>query len=369
MPEILRKVLGLKMAGAGAEVSPEMLAKINAFALTPLKAEEVYARKLLLAHNCIDRDNERFPDAMLDQFAASLPGKSLLVGHDRKGTGCGLFFEASTETMTPAQFKELGGEDARLPEGMESVKVLWAWFYTLKTAGSEEWLKWIDGGITRHCSIGFAAADLNAVRKEPNGSALYWEYAPPGEALEGSLVWLGAQPGATAQKSVKESKNKGDREMKKLLALLGGLLGKSFAEETNEEQVIDAVKGAIAAKETEVRAELKPLVEEGKAYRKSLVDDAVKFGTLIDEVPTDADAQKKEADFLATLPIDRLKMLREKYETRAREKFPTHVVFAGKDQTDREKRAGQGKETEKKASGKKNYTDPADNELFGTVGR
>jgi hypothetical protein len=129
---INQKVYGLKMAGDGAEVSPEMLAKINSFALTPLAAGEVYARKLLLAHNCIDRDNERFPDAMLDQFAATIVGKSLLVGHSRKETGCGLFFEAATETMTAEQFAALTGEPARLPEGVGMVKVLWAWFYTLR---------------------------------------------------------------------------------------------------------------------------------------------------------------------------------------------------------------------------------------------
>jgi len=372
MPDALRqKVFGLKMAaGAGAEVSPEMLEKINRFALTPLTAEAVYVRKLLLAHNCIDRDNERFPDEMLDQFAATIVGKSLLVGHNRKETGTGLFFDASTEAMTPEQFTTLTSEKCRLPEGMTGVKVLWTWFYTLKTASSEEWLKWIDGGITRHCSIGFAAAGLNPIRKDPAGPALYWEYTTPGEALEGSLVWLGAQHGATAQKAAKANhQDKGDREMKKLLALLGGILGKSFADDTTEEQAVEAVKGAIAAKETEVRAELKTAVEDGKAFRKALVDDAVKFGALIDEVPTDADAQKKEADFLTGLPIDRLKMIRDKYETRAREKFPTHAVFAGKDQGDREKRGEQGKEKTKTATGKKDFTDPAHNELFGTVGR
>lgn len=156
--------------------------------------------------------------------------------------------------------------------------------------------------------------------------------------------------------------------MKKLLAMLGGILGKSFADETTEEQAIEAVKAALAAKEAEVRLELKTAVEDGKDYRKSLVDDAVKFGSLIDEVPSDAAAQKKEADFLATLPIDRLKGLREKYETRAREKFPTHAVFTGKDQGNRDEADKGVKEKSAAATGKKDFTSPAHNDLFATVG-
>jgi hypothetical protein len=369
---VRQKTLGLKMAmGQGAECTPEMLEKINRFTLTPLKAEDVYVRKLLLAHNCIDRDNERFPETMLDQFATTIVGKSLLVAHNRKETGSGLFFDAFTEEITPEQFKSLTGESLRMPDGMERCKCLWAWFYTLKTPGSEEWLKWIDGGIIRHCSIGFAAADLVAIRKEPNGPALYWEYVPPGEALEGSLVWLGAQPGATIQKALQPEikKTEEEKSMKEFLARLGRALGLSKALE--EDTAVEAVKSALDAKDAEIAAlkRLEPLAEEGKAYRKGLVDDTIKMGTLIEEVPSDAETQKKEAEFLATLPIDRLKMLRDKYEARARGKFPTHSIFTGKDQSDREQRGKEGEALAKETKGKKDFSRPEHNELFGTVER
>lgn len=370
--DIRQKVFGLKMAmGEGAECTPEMLAKINGYALAPLKAEDVYVRKLLLAHNCIDRDNERFPEAMLDQFAQTIVGKSLLIGHNRKETGSGLFFDAYTEDMTSEQFKAMTGEEPRMPDGMARCKCLWAWFYTLKTPRSEEWLKWIDGGITRHCSIGFAAADLTAVRKDPNGAALYYEYVSPGEALEGSLVWLGAQPGATAQKALQpeSQERQEEKSMKEFLAKLGKALGLSKALE--EDNALEAVKSAFDAKDAEITElkKLEPLAEEGKAYRKSLVDDAVKFGALIEEVPGDADGQKKEVEFLATLPLDRLKATRDKYEAKAREKFPTHTIFTGKDQEDREKRGKESETKTKQATGRKDFTDPTHNELFGTVGR
>jgi hypothetical protein len=374
MPDSIRqKVFGLKMAlGAGAECTPEMLAKINRYALTPLVAEEVFVRKLLLAHNCIDRDNERFPDQMLEQFASSIVGKSLLIGHNRKDTGCGLFFDAYTETMAADQFKSLTGEDPRIPDGVEQCKCLWSWFYTLKTPSSEEWLKWIDGGITRHCSIGFAAADLTAIRKDPNGPAMYWEYVPPGEALEGSLVWLGAQPGATAQKALQPEiqTRQEEKSMKEFLERLKKALGLSKALE-DEEAAVNAIEKALHAKDAEI-AELKKLetlAEEGKTYRKSLIDDCLKFGALIEDIPSAAEEQAKEAEFLATFPIARLKVLRDKYEAKAREKFPTHAVFTGKDQSDREKheKEAEGKSTETK--GKKDFSRPEHNELFKTVGR
>lgn len=178
-------------------VTQGMLSRINNFALKPLTTEEVYVRKFLMAHNAVDRDNERFPEGLLDDFAATFPGKALLVGHDRSGPGKGLFFDASTEEMTPDQFTALTGESVRLPEGIANAKVLWAWAYMLQQFNGEI-IANLDAGIYRHASIGFRASDLNPV-KGAYDNTLFWEYVPPGEALEGSIVWLGAQPGASAK--------------------------------------------------------------------------------------------------------------------------------------------------------------------------
>jgi hypothetical protein len=154
-----------------------------------------------MAHNAVDRDKERFSEPLLDDFARTLPGKSLLNGHDRYTLPMGLFFDAFTEELTPEQFKALTGEEARLPEGVTMVKVLWGWVYMLKAEFNASTTANIDAGIYRHASIGFRATDITPV-KGPYDNILYWEYVPPGEALEGSIVWLGAQPGATAQKRV-----------------------------------------------------------------------------------------------------------------------------------------------------------------------
>jgi hypothetical protein len=368
--KIGEKVFGLKGAMAsGAECTPEMLAKINGYALSPLTADQVFVRKFLMAHNCIDRDNECFPPDMLDQFAATMPGKSMLVGHNRRDLPCGKFFDASTENMTPQQFQALTGEAPRLPDGTDACKVLWAWGYLLKTPGNEELIQQIDGGVCTHCSIGFAAADLTAVRKDPTGSVQYWQYVSPGEALEGSLVWLGAQPGAGAQKNMKDEDKHTQEEntMKGIIALLVGMGLKSLTDTATEEQVAAGIKSLVEEKEAKIK-ELEGKAADGEAYRTDLVADAVKFASLIGEVADDEKAKKDEGDFLKTLPIARLKMQRDKYEAKAREKFPTHAVFSGKDQTDRETREEQAKGKSEDTSGRKDYTKAANNELFGMIG-
>lgn len=365
------KVFGLKgAAGSGAECTAEMLAKINGYALTPLTAEQVFVRKFLMAHNCIDRDNECFPLEMLDQFAGSMPGKSMLVGHNRRELPCGKFFDASTEDMTPEQFKTLTGEEPRLPDGTENCKVLWAWSYMVKTPGNEELAQQIDGGVCSHCSIGFAAADLTAVRKDPNGPALYYQYVSPGEALEGSLVWLGAQPGATAQKSLKdeEAHTQEVKNMKGIIALLVGMGLKSLTDTATEEQIAAGIKSLTDEKDAKIK-ELEPLANDGKSYRDDLIADTVKFATLLEEIGSDEKAKSEEETFLKSVPIARLKAQRDKYEAKAREKFPTHTIFTGKDQSDRDQRGKEGEQRSQETKGKKDFSSPAHNELFGTVGK
>ncbi len=139
--------------------------------------------------------------------------------------------------------------------------------------------------------------------------------------------------------------------------------GKTFT----EEGVVEEIKAMVDEKDDKIK-ELSPLAEEGRAYRKSLVDDTVRYGMMIDEVPSDEAGQKNEAAFYQTLPVERLKTMRDKFEKSAREKFPDKFTFAGKDTSDRQKQAD---EARKKAAttGKKDYTMPEHNELFETIGK
>lgn len=374
------KTFTFKAVQAGPTSNPtaiknEQLTAINRLALEPLTAEAVHVRKYLMAHNGIDRDVERFTEGLLDDYARTLPGKGFFVeGHPSSwsgtgGPGKGRFFAAYTEEMTPEAFKELTGEEIVLPGGITMAKVLWGEAYLLRLESNKDTIANIDGGIYSFTSIGYKAPYFAVT--DDRGNFEYGEYRPRGEALEGSLVWLGAQPGATAHKAFEpeppenkhqEDHNKGGKEpMKDFLAALGKAFGKVFT----EEKAFEEVKALVDEKDARIKA-LEPQAADGAAYRKSLIDDAIRFGALLGEVGTDAEAQKKESDFMAGWPIDRLKAQRDRYEKQAREKFPTDPAFKGKDETDRQNAA---RKEATKTTGRKDYTDPAHNELFLTVGK
>lgn len=318
---------------SGADITAAMLAKINGYALKELSADEVYVRKVLLAHNAIDRDNERFPEPLLDNFAATLPGKSLLFGHDRRSYfPLGLFFDAYTEDMTPDQFKALTGESARLPDGMQTVKVLWAWFYVVKTQSAADMISNIEAGVYRHFSIGFAASDLVGVKKDVNGPTMYYEYVAPGEALEGSLVWLGAQPGATAQKGLKDQEHHTQEEhtMKGLIALLAVMGIKGLADTASEDQVAAGVKALIEEKDATIKS-LQTAAEEGKAYRDDLVTQYVTAKAKLGEVTEKAEDQAQLKSVAAGYPLDFLKGELKHLQGRVEAKFPSEHQTKGAD--------------------------------------
>ncbi len=346
----------------GASLSEEQLARINQYALSPLTTDDVYARKYLIAHNMVDRDRERFSEQLLDDFVATFPGKSYLFAHDRGDfLPLGLIFDASTEEMTAEQFAELTGEEAKLPDGIETVKVVWAWFYIPRTETAADIIKSIEAGIYRHGSIGFGAADLAPV-KGAYDEIMFWEYQAPGEAREASLVWLGAQQGATTQKAAgtgeeadppaeDDSTNQKGDTMKTLKLLLGKYLGKSFGDDTTEEQLAAAVEGALAEKDQKVEtleadlAEQKTLAEMGQKYVKSLTDEYVRMKTALGECEESEEAGKKLAGFAEKLPLDFLEAENKTLAARMAEKFPSTSQTKGDDRRDK---SGDGKDADGK---------------------
>lgn len=332
--KVFQKQFGLRGKTAdGADISPEMLARINAYALKDLSADGIYVRRCLLAHNAIDRDNERFPETLLDNFAATLPGKSLLFGHDRRSYfPLGLFFDASTEEITADQFKALTGETPRLPDGVSSVKVLWGWFYIVKTPSSADMIANLEAGVYRHVSIGFNAADLVGVKKEINGPTLYLEYVPPGEALEGSLVWLGAQPGATAQKALKDQETHTSEvpTMKTLITLLAGMGLKTLTDTATEDQIAAGIKALIAEKDARI-ADLEAEASLGKAYREKTVADYVALKHKLGEVGDEAEKHASLKQVAAGLPFAFLETEVKALQTRVEKQFPADGQLTGTD--------------------------------------
>lgn len=209
-PEIRSKEFAVRAEATEAE--PGDLELINQqYALRPLAAEEVYIRRLALCNDQVDRTFERFPVPYLQRFAATLPGKPLLAHHDRSQFPMGRFFRAEVKSSD-----ELG-----LPRGEDDRPSNWlvCWVYLVKTSGNEEVRRQIDAGVYSHVSIGYRWADLTCdlcgrsyfrsdcphvigqSYESRTCTATYSGDEERVEAVEGSLVYLGAQYGAVITKS------------------------------------------------------------------------------------------------------------------------------------------------------------------------
>jgi hypothetical protein len=201
------KVMGTRVLAR--EPGPEDMKLINSFAKKELKPEQVYVASMDLANDQVDRTFERFPISYLEQFAATIVGKSLLIGHDHRSAPEGLFFKAEVVNE--------GGVTHLRPS-----------FYVVKTRANEHLRAQIDGGVYRYVSIGFHYEDLicdicgqsifdrecpHVPGQEYDGVACTATYAGEAEAVEGSIVYLGAQYGAELKKAHEE------RDTRRLRAL------------------------------------------------------------------------------------------------------------------------------------------------------
>ena len=93
--------------GSGSAPTAAELARIQPYALEALSADELYVRQVRLANDAVDRTWERLPRDYLERFAATLPGKPLLLGHDHQETPTGLWFQAEVRPAAAGEPKQL----------------------------------------------------------------------------------------------------------------------------------------------------------------------------------------------------------------------------------------------------------------------
>jgi len=172
------------------------LAIINELAAAPVEEADVFVGRAQLANDQIDRSGERFPLPYLERFAQTLPGKPLLLGHDKATVPAGRWFSASVARDTAGVHHLVA--DFYLDSGSDAVRLLKL-------------------GIAKDVSIGFVAGgrtcDLcgtalgkdhvcgggHRLNQEYDGrrcTATYGGDLEKVEALEGSLVGVGCQIGA-----------------------------------------------------------------------------------------------------------------------------------------------------------------------------
>lgn len=186
--------------------SSEQLGLVNQFALETLSADQVYVRTAYLAHSGIDRDRDAFEKALLDDFARTLPGKGLFVKHPGSfdgdsGPGIGRWFDAKVIQVSQDEARRLLGEPGLMFADNEDAYLLEASYYIPRSDKNADMITDIDAGVASFVSVGFAAATRTPITEGTGNEVIAYRVHAPGEALEGSLVWLGAQPGARTHKA------------------------------------------------------------------------------------------------------------------------------------------------------------------------
>lgn len=175
------------------------LALIRKFTQRDVQADEIWTGRQKLANTQIDRAHERFPVEYLQRFAETLPGRSVMGGHDYDTLPLGRYYRANVQKDDNGHYLQAD--------------------YYLRADSPH--VASIELGILKDVSIGYNAGkrvcDLCEKAWSPYGlkdGCEHWPgsetddglctltYCPTeahkAEAMEGSFVWAGCQYGAEA---------------------------------------------------------------------------------------------------------------------------------------------------------------------------
>lgn len=236
----VRPLLGLRAVPASEPAEADLALINERFSPHPITAEDIHVRQARVAHNQYDRTLERFPKLMLERFAETLPGKSLLPGHRTGELPLGRWFRGDVRGRTEEfpvlerQGKSLEpgekGRPAEIVPGFKPERTRVSWlegaFYFTNDPGTELFRKNIDTGVYQDVSIGFAYDDVDCdicktsywrsgqcphyrgqVLEDGTIVTLTYSGDPEKyEAMETSIVYLGAQQHAELTKQIREGR-------------------------------------------------------------------------------------------------------------------------------------------------------------------
>ena len=198
---IIKKAASVK----ALDVSPGELTLINQYTLKALTEDEVFAFKLAVCDNIIDRHHEKFSDAALEKMAELFIGRTVIKDHIWK-----------TENQVARIYH------TEVITGENDYKQLIAHVYMVKTETNKDLITEIEAGIRKEVSVGFRAgevicsickADNRKVYckhyggQEYDGEICFFTLENPKDAYEVSFVAVPAQPkaGATKEYGVDET--------------------------------------------------------------------------------------------------------------------------------------------------------------------
>lgn len=286
----------------------EELALINKFTLKELKSDDVFIFSVILCDNEIDRDGERFDNNAL------LKLKELFVGVT------GIFDHAQSSKNQSARIFEAQviTDNSRKTSYGEDYKYLKAKAYIPNTEKNQTLISDISAGIKKEVSVCCSVKEHicsvcgNDMRSEKcthikgvaySGKLCHCILKEPADAYEWSFVAVPAQAGAGVVKSYEKIK-----------------VAKSFSDSESAFKCGSkiVINDAISKQLGQRLCELEKAAEEGKAYRRHLTKQALKYSSLC-LGDTDGKIIEKMCD---ALDIDSLKSYTESLINKANEVIP-----------------------------------------------
>lgn len=133
------------------ELDEEALSKINAYTLREYTADELFAFKICMCDNDIDRDREAFSVGALKKMAELFKGKTVIFNHSSNAKDqTARIYE--TEVMTDTEKTNKFGEP---------YVYLRAYAYTVKSEKNEAFIENILAGITKEVSVAVRVASIS----------------------------------------------------------------------------------------------------------------------------------------------------------------------------------------------------------------
>lgn len=336
MTQARTKLFTAVSKAAGGTPDADQLAAVRRFMLDDIPAEQLVVREYALAHNAIDRDNECFDEPLLAQLSTTLIGKGVYIKHPTGWNGDGgpaegRCYASRVDVMSLEDARKLLREpNLTLPPDRTDVHVVMANAYYVRTDENGALLAKHSAGIVGDVSIGFSTKNAPVRVYDADGRELNaWRWKAPGEALEMSLVWLGAQPGARAVKSATRNEDN-DVELKEQLDAANAEINtlKTAAQVGAEEVTkFKAVKTALGdnAVLADNPEQLAALVTAGKSRRDALVDQLVAADRTKGLVGDDDAAVKAAREEYVAMPLTAL----ERLAKHAAPTAPTQGVTGG----------------------------------------
>lgn len=253
---------------------------INQYALRELNPDEVFAFAANLCDDQVDRDQEAFSVRSLKKMQRLFLGKPLITDH-----------AWSAKNQAGRIYRTELVRDGNVTRLRASI-------YMIRTAGTEETINLIEGGILREVSVGCSMSrctcsacgeDLNynyltskrecknghAVGNIVNGKTVHCVLEDPKDAFEVSLVAVPAQREAGITKSANRNKELSDEEWAKRRRIFESSLGCTITDE-----IWAAIKaGKISS--VEVAAAHKKQADSEKTFYSDYVPEDDFSGTSI----------------------------------------------------------------------------------------